>query len=698
MRTRFCFWQIASGFILAALCIASTAAAKDIYHIRALTEPQVRQMYFQMLEDASHYADRDWKTASFDSSAGYWGDGVSAGNEGIRTVADMLVADATVLRYDRNLSAENKRDLLTKSLAALRYAILTHRTGTQKCTDGKPWGATPQFGGESWQSGMWTGNLAWAAYLLWDQLDPKTQQGIHRVIAWEDDILAHRPPPNGLRLDTKAEENAWETPPLVLGPLMFPTDSHAGAWHEASIKYILNTLCTAADQHDQSVIDGKPLTQWVTGANLQPDFTLENHNIFHPAYVGCSCYMIAQNALYYTFAHKHVPPEVNHHLDDMWRTFKTFLLPWGESAYPQSMDWELHNLPYINLFASMATRGLDPFAARLEQSSLQYQRQWQIMCDGSLTLPGSKFGIARHAINAEQNAYALLAHELFGSAVKPLSAEAANQSEAGVHDYRYEEIIAQRTLNKFASFSWRNHVMGLVMPIEAWHEGNPDFIVPIANGLIGTLDLAPRRKVLTEIGAHSWKKSADGFDTSGTYLIDSGKIKQSLRMMSLGSRTVVYEDRVVAQGDVTMRLERGVPIGIENDEITGGERTLTDAGGQSVFDWKKPQAIKKIAGNWGNVDGRLGMVSLAGSGMAYVQANRYSGGMSVYTDVLYGSYGARRKHYKAGEQIVRRVVVLYVEVSTAETAKLAKKCEIRNGNVLHVAEPGGKAADIALMD
>jgi hypothetical protein len=81
--------------------------------------------------------------------------------------------------------------------------------------------------------------------------------------------------------------------------------------------------------------------------------------------------------------------------------FQTIILPWAETADPQGMDWELHGLPFIDLYATMATRDKDPFAARMEQSSLQYLRAWQIMGNGSLALPGSPAGFGRHAINVD---------------------------------------------------------------------------------------------------------------------------------------------------------------------------------------------------------------------------------------------------------------------------------------------------------
>ena len=60
---------------------------------------------------------------------------------------------------------------------------------------------------------------------------------------------------------------------MVLDELMFPSHPHAGAWHEAAVKYMVNTLSSAADLRDTSMVDGRTVNQWVRGANLQPDFT-----------------------------------------------------------------------------------------------------------------------------------------------------------------------------------------------------------------------------------------------------------------------------------------------------------------------------------------------------------------------------------------------------------------------------------------
>jgi len=687
-------------FFVILLLLPMGVRGGNLYQIHRLSEREMLQTYTQLLRDACQHAERDWKNSTFDPAAGYWGDGVSDGNAGTRTVVSMVLASATLLKYDNGLSAGQRRDLLDKATAAIRYATATHLTGTQKCSNGKQWGATPKFDRGSWQSGMWTGTLAFGAWLMWDKLDPALQQDVQRVVAWEDDILAKRKPPNGLWLDTKAEENGWEVPCLVLGELMFSNNPHAAAWHEGALKYMMNTLCTAADMHDTNLVDGRPVNQWVGGANLQPDFTLENHNIFHPSYVGCSSYFLTQAAMYYTYAGRPIPQAATHHLLDTWRMFQTVMLPWGESAYPQGMDWELHGLPFLNLFATLATHEKDPFAARMEQASLQYIRAWQLMCHGDLAFPGSRFGITRHAINAEQASYGFLAHKVFGLPAKELTAKKAAAQDQGAWDYRYVDFIVHRTEKKFASFSWKNRIMGLLIPIGSGHDANPEFTVPITNGLVGSFDLTPPDNAKMAVLEHSRKTTPTGFETTGTLLLHGGRLKQTLKVTSLGEQTLVYEDRVTAHSNITVRVERGIPVGIENDEFTGGTRVVSDQAGQTNFDWQKPRRPVALSGPWVNVDGRSGIVMVAGSGPAYAPASGYLPGISVCADILYGSYSDHPKEFKAGEEVAHRVAVLFVEVTPKEMTALAGSCKIEekpSGQVLCFKQPGGAAAEVPLF-
>jgi hypothetical protein len=132
------------------------------------------------------------------------------------------------------------------------------------------------------------------------------------------------------------------------------------------------------------------------------------------------------------------------------------------------------------------------------------------------------------------------------------------------------------------------------------------------------------------VSEHESKKTADGFETSGTLLLDGGLLNQKLRVYSVGDQTIVYEDRLAAVSDVTANGERGVPVGIENDEIAGGRRIVSDQNGAHRIEWhptnrdgRKLNPAIVLSGSWANVDDRLGVVMLAGSGIVDQQASGY---------------------------------------------------------------------------
>jgi hypothetical protein len=680
--------------LLLLLFLPVAVRADDVYHIRSLSEGQLLDTYTSIMRDACRHSDLFWHDWKSHPGLGYWGSGRSDNmNEGVRAISGMVLTCGSLLKYSDSFKTKERAEYKRKAIAALRYATATHVTGPLKCTDGKHWG-------NSWQSAMWTADLAFGAWLMWDDMDPGLRKDIERIVAYEADRFLAGKPPAGSFNDTKAEENGWDLTCLAVASVMFPDNPHASEWNEKAIEYMMNTLSAPQDQDDKNIVDGRPVSEWFTGANVHPDFTLENHGFFHPGYVGCSSYFLTQTAMYYTFARKPVPQAADHHLMDTWRMFQGILLPNGEAACPQGMDWELHGLPYDNLFASLATRERDALAARLERIYMQYMRAWQVMCHGDLAAPGSTLGFTRHAICAEQAAYGFLAHKIFGPPVKPLTTgEAAAQIE-GVRADDWVQVVTHRTANKFASVSWTNRVMGMLVPIGPGHEANPDFTAPIVGGFFGGFDLASRGKSRTTVLEHSWKTNVNGFETTGTLMLNAGRLIQTVRVISIGEKTVVYEDRVTALEDVTVKIEGGFPIGIENDEITGGSRLVSHQDGHSAFDFRKPRPPLIVSGSWMNVDGRLGVVMARGAGLAYQQAGGYKPGISICEDILYGSLSNHRKHFQAGEEVAHRVAVACVEVTPRETAALAKTVRIEQGprgSTLHLKLAGGGETEIPLL-
>jgi hypothetical protein len=682
------------GLLAWLLLLPVRAQPEDLYHIRQLSERELTSTYATMLLDACRHADKVWQESATDPAAGYWGSGRSDQmNEGIRAIAGMVLACGALVKYDRALSDADRQDYLRKAQRAVRYAVTTHRIGSQKCTDGKPWGG-------SWQSAMWTATLGFGAWLIWDDLDPELRQGVERVVASEADRFLGSKPLTGRLSDTKAEETGWNMVCLALAPSMFPAHARAAAWKDKATEYMINTLSVPQDAQDQRVVDGRPISEWFAGANLHPDFTLENHGIFHPSYVGCSSYFMTQAAMYCTYGGRPIPQAAKHHLMDTWKMLQAIILPGGESAFPQGMDWELHGLSFINLYASLASYQKDALAARLENSCLQYLRAWQMMRQGDLAVPGSRLGFTRHAICAEQAAYAYLAHQVFGPPIKPMSARKTASTLRGVRQHGDVDFIAHRTGSKLVSFSWKNRLMGMVVPIGPGREANPHFTVPITSGFVGSFELTPKGDTKTKAVEHEWSESPNGFETTGSLLINGGLLKQTLRVTSVGERAVVYQDRVTALADVTLSRELGAPLGIENDEVTGGRRVVYHRDGRTTFTWQQPRPAVALPGSWANVDGRLGVVMGAGSGLSYQQASGYDPRIAVCADVLYGSFLDQPRPFKVGEPVAHRIVLLFAEVTPAKTRALAQSFRVEEGpqrRMLHFELPEGGQAVVPLL-
>jgi hypothetical protein len=670
------------------------AQPQEIYPIRRLSEPELTRTYTGLLLDACRHADKVWQDSSADPRAGYWGTGRSDQmNEGIRAISGMVLTCGALLKYSDALNDSERRHYLNQATQAIRYAVASHLTGTQKCTDGKPWGG-------SWQSAMWTGTLAFGAWLIWDDLESELRQGVERVVASEADRFLKSKPPGERWGDTKAEETGWNMICLAVAANMFPAHSHAVAWNEKALEYMMNTLSVPQDALESRKVDGRPVSEWFSSTNLHPDFTLENHNFFHPCYMACSSCFLTQAAMYYTYARRPVPQAATHHLMDTWKMFQTIILPSGETAFPQGMDWELHGLSFISLYASLATRHQDALAARMEESRLQYMRAWQTICQGDLAVPGSRLGFTRHAICAEQASYAYLAHKVFGPPAKAITGRKAASQLQGIWSHDFVEFIAHRTESKFVSFSWKNRIMGLLVPIGQGHDDNPYVTVPITSGFVGSIELTPKQPAGPKTVEYVWKEAPNGFETTGTLLLNGGLLKQTIRMTSVGKQTVIYQDCVTALSNVSMSRELGVPVGIENDEVTGGKRVLYHQDGNMTFDWKKPRPPVALPGSWANVDGRLGVVTVAGSGLSYHQAAGYDPHTAVCPDVLYGSFSDRPQRFKAGDQAAQRIVLFFVEVTPKTTSTLSRSFSIaeKSGTrVLRLKLPEGGRAEVPLL-
>lgn len=183
-----------------------------------------QQTYLECLLDFERYAETQWHSANHTNAppdAGYFGDGASGGNGGLRASCGVALAYAVLVQAFPQ--AANRTARVAKVRRALNYAANTHLSGKYSCVDGRQWG-------QSWQAGFWGGHMGVACLVAQTHLPAQTIQAVQRAVAEEASYRAAIAPESGYANDTKAEENGWNSHIVALAAAWMPGDTNAVQW------------------------------------------------------------------------------------------------------------------------------------------------------------------------------------------------------------------------------------------------------------------------------------------------------------------------------------------------------------------------------------------------------------------------------------------------------------------------------------
>lgn len=297
---------------------------------------------------------------------------------------------------------------------------------------------TAQFGkdrnfGNKWQSSWWVAEMATAAWFLWDRLDPALREGVAEMVVYHADLIAGQEPGARIKLDTEAETVAWNSTILALAPNMMPKHPHAAKWQAAAQRYAYTVFATPHDLTDATPgDDGKPIKDWVAGANIHDDFTLENHNRFHIDYE-LTCYRFLYfDAAMYRLAGNSVPGAFRHHTLDVYEKVMLACTDASKFAvYVSDNDWKRYHAwtesPAVHGFIALTESS--PLASELEEQSLRTAvAYWRAFPE--------KFGYANPYVCGKawtpRIADIVLLH-LLSPPAAPLSASQAEARLRGVH-------------------------------------------------------------------------------------------------------------------------------------------------------------------------------------------------------------------------------------------------------------------------
>jgi len=583
---------------------------------------QSQALYFQCLTNFEKYGETIWHSANYTGAppdAGYWGDGATTGNGGIRGNAGVTLAYAVMVLAQPDSPSNTTR--LNHIRQALNYNAGSHTSGSYVAEDGKKWGwntgspGTCSGSGTDWQTSLWTAPAAFACFLQQSNLPSATILAVQNMLISEANHRATVSPCSGWVGDTKAEENGWDGNVVTCAAAWLPSNTNAANWLLSAERYLANTYTINSTA-------GDPLASWVTTITAYPDWAIENHGFFHPEYAMVAGEEMGDSWLMARWMNASVSGELEpfatHDALTEWDSLNRCIFGWGELAYPAGEDWALHSYGEDSYMAWLAAHFNDPVGRFADNNIAQLERFRQgINANGQFIGP-SGGGFYREAVQAYRTGMAWLQWQAAdypsGTATAPPS------SFEWLPDVA---IIASRNTNYYCSICYGPQTNGSAAKIMAMID--PVFISVPTNTYLTT----PREAGIIGLGGM-------GYPTSGglvSLVTNATGFTAELHLTNgaLGTTEVYINSTGVSVGILEVPQPVGEAaaaagsfcVGIQNDPLAGGSRLLQWAGGAATVTNLSGVSVN-MTNNWVCVAGRYGMAAGPGGYFNYQTASGYT--------------------------------------------------------------------------
>jgi hypothetical protein len=437
--------------------------------------------------------------------------------------------------YDEKIVGVSRKELLDHTIVPiLRNLTRTHQTQGRPNHNDNNWG-------RSWQSTLWSSYFARAAYWVWDYLPKDLQKSVREIIAYEADYLVDQEPPHRLKGNTAAEENAWMCTIFDKAIILMPNDPRRPAWEKAFQRWALSCFQRPADEESSEVIDGRPMSEQWNGANIYDDFTLENHNMVHPDYMGAISTTVSC-MLEFTMTGRRPPEALLHNVHGVFDNLKWLSLADGGCAYPNGQDWELFNMvDWMDPFLQMSLYAHDPDAWSLTLKCLEVAEKMVARTphDGIFAEEELVYSGNQHLLAEELSREWLMLNWADKIINNP-------QPLLGVKRLDQGKLIIHRTPKAVHTFSWGSKVMAQYVP---WRKDR--IVAPDQRSGIGAIRLKDSKGPLP-IRMHSAdvKNPNDSFTAALT--VDHGSaVRAELHFRSNADGTLVISETLSALEDCT---------------------------------------------------------------------------------------------------------------------------------------------------
>jgi hypothetical protein len=512
--------------------------------------------------------------------------------ERIREMSATAAGAAVCVRFE---ACEDRADVRDAAIDLLRAVGSAHN---------KSWG-------HDWMSAFYAWQAAFGGWLLWQDLPADVRASLNAMVIDEADRFLDLPAPYSRIVDTKGEENAWNSLILVFASEVLPEQAHTGRWRERALEYMVSVFATPKDGDSDERVDGRPLRKWLHGANVHSDYSIENHGIVHPDYYLIGPAMMLPSAIVYRLSGKAPPQAMSHNVRQVYQNLKLFCLPGGDLLYPYGTDRTPHRLEMTTtLHVFMERLFQDRDAGALAQDALATLEKMQARNpDGRTFVPG-EFDHQKPAEGHAGLLYALslIFTELWQAPPQPRRLPQVWQGLEGSKIFEDGRFFLTRTPQAISSFAWGSRLMAQTAPFRRERIVNP---LP-----------------LSYVGLAEELQTAKG--GAGKTGIGSAALAQAVKSEPLELQTVITGEESHATFASVQAIHGGRSHSFSFIALPNGKSAYMERwrGGGAAWggllslleepSWIYGEAKRKIEGDgasWLNVDDRLGWVVSQGGGI-----------------------------------------------------------------------------------
>ncbi len=661
------------------------------------------------------WAERHWFEEGNDQ--GVWGTGYA--HWGVQSHQKYLAVMA-LLGISDGIEPAQRECCLKRAMAALRWTLGNHVTGTGRCVDGTQWGRT-------WISALGIERMMFGVRRLDPYLTDADRAALRRVLTDEAEWLrtSYR---RGEFVGVQAskwnhegrnhpESNLWNGALLWRVAKMWPDDPRASAWEEQAHCFLINGVSVAADATEDRIVAGRPVRERHVGPNFFDHYALDHHGYMNTGYM--TICMSNAAILHFDLAESGLsrPETLDHHQRDLWEVLRRMvfddgrLVRIGGDSRVRYAYCQEYLLPAL-LYAADHLGDAQALAIADAQVDL-LAREAKAATGGFFSdrLDEMKRHLPHYHLRLESDrACALAMYLAWRPRVREseLSPPHVQPTYGGWSEPEHGDVL-HRGRRRFASFAWRSYgwTQALCLPpdtsdlAEYWQ--NLVSVIRFAGD--DTADGAggnvPRHR---RVQRHWLCECEGGFLTCGTVMEGMNLAAESLSLSDMArhdiaiaalpdERTLIGVERIRIHDKRAWVVElKGVHLGIPNDIYNGCHRIIHGPNGSLELTTPAPRdEIISMGGRWANVDGRLGVVLLDGADTLFLSRSvRPRGGVyrSLRVEELCAPCRIETFVAEPGETVLDLVWAVLASADAGETADFAE----RAAQTLAVARDGDRRA------